>query len=123
MLPANPRAITRFVMAFAVTSAARTAQSVWLPTDPLARWVVVRTRWPALADYLRAHPESITSGGPGLPAELRSIPDISEAAEILTEHGLPFTVARLRECAGSPAAQSVGVVDNGDQDVVETPAT
>ena len=102
MLPANPRAITRFVMAFAVTSAARSIENRWLPTDALARWIVVRTRWPALADFLRMSPESIEVGGPRLPDELQAIPDLEEAARILVEDQKPFTVARLRDCAGSP---------------------
>jgi hypothetical protein len=102
LLPPNPRSITRFVTAFSVISSVRLAENVWIPSDPLARWLVLQMRWPVLAEYLRAHPDAV-SDGRLLPPELRQLADLHVAARVLTENGEPFTPARVRECAGSPA--------------------
>jgi len=97
MLPPNPREITRFVMAFSVTSTVRIAENTWIPTDPLARWIVAQTRWPALTDHLQTHPEAVEDGRL-LPDELRQLPDLAAAANVLSE----FDADLVRECAGSP---------------------
>jgi hypothetical protein len=59
LLPDNPRAVKRFLNAFAMTRSVRTVEGQAIPTAALALWTILQTRWPLLADALAEHPEWI----------------------------------------------------------------
>lgn len=59
LLDPNPRAMIRFVNAYGMARVQHVLQGDDIPRDQLALWTILRVRWPALADYLRAHPQSV----------------------------------------------------------------
>ena len=60
MLDPTPRGMKRFVMAYSMLRAVRTAEGSVVPVGPLALWTIIRTRWPLLADYLQTAPDAVT---------------------------------------------------------------
>lgn len=111
LLDANPRSMKRFVISYSIARGVRTVEGSVVGVEPLALWMVVRSRWPALADYITAHPESIDLVGSdneaitakGVPTELvplfeDSDHSIREVVEFL--HGKRLTPAEIRECCG-----------------------
>ena len=59
LLPGNPRSMKRFVMDYGLLRGARTAEGSTVAVDYLARWAVLRARWPSLADHLQEHPDDV----------------------------------------------------------------
>jgi hypothetical protein len=109
LLQPNPRSMKRFVNAYSVLRAVRTLEANAVASAPLALWTILETRWPSLADHLRANPESIELiGKPAselsqVPTDLRVLfgdAAVRRLAEF--EHGGPLTPERIRECAGIP---------------------
>jgi len=89
-LEPNPRAMKRFVNEFGLARVVLTLEGVLVPFDALARWTILSTRWPMLADRLREHPEDIGLAGAdagtatdALDALLRS-PPVAGVAQDLT---------------------------------------
>jgi hypothetical protein len=72
-LEPNPRSIKLFVNSYGVLRSLRTLEEIFVPSGPLALWTVVETRWPHLADLLRAHPDAITNEATDKVARTRSI--------------------------------------------------
>jgi hypothetical protein len=108
LLEPNPRSIKRFVNNYSILRAVRTLEGNPVLMDPLALWAIIETRWPALADHLRARPEATAALVPGagfrreeVPSELRSLfddPNVRELANF--EYGGPLTPELIRECSG-----------------------
>ena len=48
----------RFVNEYGMARAARILEDNLVEQDTLALWTLLAIRWPALADYLEAHPEA-----------------------------------------------------------------
>jgi hypothetical protein len=97
MLEPNPRAMKRFVNAFGLARVVLTLEDALVPFDVLARWTILSTRWPLLADRLREHPEEIELAGtdaPGVPEALRALLASREVAEVAGE----LTAAQIHEC-------------------------
>ena len=109
LLAPNPRSIKRFVMDYAAVRGARTAEGSSVSVEKLALWTVVRTRWPALADYLRAHPRQVSDIGKAedqlehVPEDLRPL-FIDENGDVLAvldfNHGT-FTDDDIRAATGT----------------------
>ncbi len=109
LLEANPRAMKRFVNDYSILRAVRTLESNPVSMDPLALWAIIETRWPGLADYLRARPETTVALAQGrgarsetVPADLRSLFDDPSVYELVNfEYGGPLTPELVSECCGA----------------------
>lgn len=76
LLEPNPRAMKRFVNAFGLARVVLTLEDVLVSFDVLARWTILSTRWPMLADRLREHPGEIDGPGAdadGIPQDVRDL--------------------------------------------------
>jgi hypothetical protein len=113
LLTPNPRSMKRFVNTYSALRAVRTLEGNPVRSEPLALWTILETRWPSLADYLRANPEAIELlGKPSadlavVPADLQMLfgdPAVRRLAEF--EHGGPLTPELLRACCGVEPWQS-----------------
>ena len=98
----------RFVNDYSMLRAVRTLEGNPVSTDPLALWAIIETRWPALADYLRAWPESIGLLGNSdshlqdVPADLRGLFNDANVRRLANfEHGGPLTPELIRACCGA----------------------
>jgi len=109
LLDPTPRAMKRFVMAYSVLRAVRTAEGSVVAVGPLALWTVVVTRWPLLAEYLQANPTAVRLFAvpaerivAAAPAELTSLfqdpPDDLRA--VMNHVAGPLDAAMIRECCG-----------------------
>jgi hypothetical protein len=108
-LDPTPRAMKRFVMAYSVLRAVRTAEGCVVGVGPLALWTVVVTRWPLLAEYLQANPAAVRIFavpaeriGSSVPAELTSLfqspPD--DLRKVMNHAAGPLDEDKIRECCG-----------------------
>ena len=63
LLEPNPRAMKRLVNSYGVARAVQILEghpaSLEHPRERLALWIILNARWPLLADYLAAHPDSL----------------------------------------------------------------
>ncbi|MEU1286651.1 DUF2278 family protein [Kitasatospora sp. NPDC005856] len=107
VLPPNPRSMKLFVLAFNVLLAVRAVEGRPVHFDPLALWTVIETRWPLLADHLRARPESITLiSTPGaaldtVPVDLRPLFEDRDVLRLAAfDVGEPLTPELIRTCSG-----------------------
>lgn len=57
LLGPNPRAVKLFLNNYMIRRAVLLTEGIVPAVETLALWAIVDTRWPALADDLRAHPE------------------------------------------------------------------
>jgi len=103
-LEPNPRSMKLFVNTYGVLRSLRTLEEVFVPSGPLGLWTVIEIRWPYLADYLRAHPDTVASREtePNLPADVESLLRSDEVTGVLgdTRSG-PLTPDLIRQCCGS----------------------
>lgn len=108
LLQPNPRSMKRFVNAYSVLRAVRTLEGNPVPSEPLALWTILETRWPGLADHLRGNPETIELLGKpaadldGVPESLRTLlshPAVRQLCDF--EHGGPLTAELIRACCGA----------------------
>ena len=108
LLEANPRAMKLFVNAYGVARALQVMEDNVVARDPLALWTILRTRWPGLADYIRAHPEAIdglASGRSpsGVPKDVEALFGAPAVRRVITcAHGGPLTPTLIRACCGLP---------------------
>jgi hypothetical protein len=108
LLPPNPRATKRFLMAYNVAFAARLAELE--PPEPktLALWTVVSTRWPALAEWVRGElPDGDLAvvDTPGHPSLLLRDPEVR--AVVGSDKGGPLDRDRVLRCCGyAPPTQT-----------------
>jgi hypothetical protein len=108
LLPDNPRAVKRFLNAFAMTRSVRTVEGQAIPTAALALWTILQTRWPLLADALAEHPEwivpvSADAAGPVLPipAAIQTLlADPGVQTVVTFPDGGPLTPDLVRACSG-----------------------
>ncbi len=78
LLDPNPRAMKRFVNAYAFRKAIALLEGGDMETGPLALWTLMELRWPLLADYLTDHPEMVERIGSelasdGIPADIKEL--------------------------------------------------
>jgi hypothetical protein len=113
LLEPNPRAMKRFVNDYSVLRAVRTLESNTVQADPLALWAVIETRWPALADYLRAHPDAIqfftepTSNVESISAEIRQLFEDQTVQSLANfEYGGPLTPELIQACCGTAVSET-----------------
>ncbi|MFF2130729.1 DUF2278 family protein [Streptomyces olivochromogenes] len=107
LLAPNPRSMKRFVNAYSMLRAVRILEGSTVPFDPLALWTIIETRWPGLADHLRAHPEAIlslngmSSDRDIVPVTLRALLEDPDVRRVTTfELGGPLTPELIRACCG-----------------------
>ncbi len=104
LLDANPRFIKRFVMAYNFTRAARTMEGFTPHRNALARWLIVQLRWPAVADYLKNHPNAIEPDGRGdIDKDLERILSGRELQKVIGE----LTPQDIRAAAGFSEVETV----------------
>jgi hypothetical protein len=109
LLDPTPRAMKRFVMAYSVLRAVRTAEGSVVGVAPLALWTVVVTRWPLLAEFLQGDPTAVRyfSASPervrsDVPPELRALFDDppDDLRAVMNHDGGPLDADLIRECCG-----------------------
>ena len=101
-LEPNPRSMKLFVNTYGVLRSLRTIEEMFVDSGPLALWDNPRIRWPALADYLRAHPECLNPAESEIPEGIKALlidPDVS--AVINHESSGPLTADLVRQCSGT----------------------
>jgi len=106
LLETNPRAMKLVLNAYGIARALQVIEDNVVPGDALALWTILRVRWPALADHLRANPEAIDAlvggGAPiGAPPELVRLftsPDVRRI--VACPDGGPLSAAMIRACCG-----------------------
>ena len=77
-LDPNPRAMKRFINAYAFRKAIALLGGGDIETGPLALWTLMELRWPLLADYLSDHPEMVERIGTemasdGIPLDIQEL--------------------------------------------------
>lgn len=106
LLETNPRAMKLVLNAYGMARALQVIEDNVVPGDALALWTILRVRWPALADHLRAHPESIDAlaegtapqDAPPALARLFCAPAVRRVVECAD--GGPLDAATIRACCG-----------------------
>jgi hypothetical protein len=109
MVDPTPRSLKRYLMAYSMLRAVRTAEGSTVRMRPLALWTVVVSRWPTLGDYLQRFPESVELFKSGaerthneLPSDLTSLftdpPD--ELRTVMNHPDGPMNAQMIRECSG-----------------------
>jgi hypothetical protein len=74
LLEPNPRAMKRLVNAYGLHQATHFLEGRRVSPDALARWTIVELRWPLLADFLAARPQSVVDLANGQAPADRRIP-------------------------------------------------
>ncbi len=142
LLSPNPRAMKRFVNDYSILRAVRIIEGIPVGVDPLALWAIIETRWPGLADCLRAHPDVITLvDRPDKPPRqltedaLRRVP--ADLRDLLTDlevrrlkffsYGGELTPELIAECCGADpesggARWRASVAAGGAASLVSVPA-
>ena len=101
LLPDNPRAVKRFLNAFAMIRSVRTLEGQVIPSDSLALWTILQTRWPLLADTLAAHPKWLDGKAPKIPDPVRELLEDPDVQAVLTcTDGGPLTEELITACRG-----------------------
>ncbi len=99
----------RFVMAYSMLRAVRTAEGSVIGTGPLALWTILQTRWPMLASYLQASPEAVrlfAVPADRIPAAtpVRLVPLFTEPTAdlraVMNHQDGPLDARTIRECSG-----------------------
>jgi WD40 repeat protein len=107
LLPPNPRSMKLFLNSYTMLRTIRTLEGNPVPITWLALWTVIETRWPSLADHLRAQPEHIALVGDAkqdlstVPADLRPLftdPTVRRTVEFDAQY--PLTPDAVRSCTG-----------------------
>jgi hypothetical protein len=111
LLDPTPRGMKRFVMAYSMLRAVRTAEGSVVPLEPLALWTILSIRWPLLAECLRDRPDAVRlfqrtedELPATVPPELaRLFADPPDGLRAVMNHpDGPLTAATIRECCGEP---------------------
>ncbi len=118
LLDPTPRAMKRFVMAFGMLRAVRTAEGSAVADGPLALWTILLTRWPLLAEHLAQSPASVRYLGLRATAMPSSVPaglvplftDPPATLRAVIDHPSgPLDEHAIAECTGRPRGERVGV--------------
>ena len=105
LLPPNPRSMKRFLNDYTMTRAVRTLEGDPVPVAALAQWIALSTRWPAFADYLRAHPDEVMAVPEELPERFRELRRSPAVARTLAfAGGVELTPDLIRRCCGDEDA-------------------
>jgi hypothetical protein len=123
LLEPNPRAAKRFLMAYNLAYAARLAELEPIDSQTLALWVVVTTRWPALADWVRDQlPDGPLqpTGEPAHPSRLLGDPEVQRVVK--STLGGPLDLDKLLRCAGYAPVSWRGSVDGPSRRTGESPS-
>jgi hypothetical protein len=113
LLDPNPRAMKRFVNAFGIARVVLTLENRLVPTSSLALWTILQSRWPLLADHLRARPPDVRYVGNAKKADdasedLLALYSMTEVAELVNfRPGGPLTDATIRLCASGAPPENV----------------
>lgn len=98
----------RFVNAYTTLRAVRTLEGNPVRIEPLALWTIIETRWPGLADHLRATPEAIALLGTSdddltdVPTGLRDLFRDPRPCQVRDfRHGGPLTPDLVQACCGT----------------------
>ncbi len=59
LLDPTPRVMKRFLMAYSMMRAVRTAEGSAVGVGPLALWTILEARWPLLAEHLKVDPDAV----------------------------------------------------------------
>ncbi len=59
LLDPTPRVMKRFLMAYSMMRAVRTAEGSAVGVGPLALWTILEARWPLLAEHLQVDPDAV----------------------------------------------------------------
>ncbi|NKE60025.1 AAA family ATPase [Lentzea sp. PSKA42] len=107
MLHGNPRSIKLFLNTYSMLRSVRTLEGSTLPPDTLALWVLIRVRWPSIADVLARNPDAVEGIKDDLwcadhfPEELRAFAKSKDLRRVvLHDEGGPLTAALVRQCCG-----------------------
>ncbi len=109
MLDPTPRAMKRFVMAYSMLRAVRTAEGSVVGIGPLALWTILQTRWPTLAEHLQATPSAVRLFAlpadqipHSTPAELRALfaEPPADLRVVMNHPAGPMDERTIRECSG-----------------------
>ena len=110
LLDPNPRAMKRFVNIYSSELSVQTLREELPEADTLALWVILKTRWPALADYLQATPTALEYVGDSkilpkdIPEELGDLFRTNDVERLVQfAEGGPLTPDLIRACAGPPS--------------------
>lgn len=77
LLESNPRAMKRFVNAVGLQQAARFIADSSVSQDALARWTLLESRWPLLAEFVAANPTSVVHlAAATMPADIQVPEDL-----------------------------------------------
>ncbi|PPK64090.1 P-loop NTPase fold protein [Actinokineospora auranticolor] len=106
LLPANPRAMKRFVNTYSALRAVRTLEGSAVPVETLALWTILETRWPGLAEHLRRCPDAVEKVGANpedVPEELRAVfSEPGVVALVGSQRWGALGAAEIRACVGNP---------------------
>lgn len=111
LLPPNPRSIKRFVNDYSIARTVRALEGDPVPIAALAQWTAIRVRWPALADYLREHPEVLdeSDAASKIPdPTLRALWDSPAAQLAMGFQGHRLTSDLVRRCCGESLTPAAG---------------
>jgi KAP family P-loop domain len=101
MLDPNPRSMKRFLLAYSIARAVRTVEGSAVSRDSLARWTILRIRWPELAEHLRREPDAIAeSSRDTLPQALRELMANAGVRDVLRQ----LTSQSIREATETGAS-------------------
>jgi hypothetical protein len=105
----TPRSLKRYLMAYSMLRAVRTAEGSTVRMRPLALWTVLVTRWPMLGDYLQRFPESVQLFSYVDERALKEVPaDVvslfkdppEELRAVMNHPDGPLNAQTIRECSG-----------------------
>jgi hypothetical protein len=101
--------LKRFVIAYSMLRAVRTAEGWVVGVGPLALWTILQTRWPTLANHLQYEPEAVRLFRTpadrlpaSTPAELVSLfsDPPSELRAVMNHPDGPLDVRPIAACCG-----------------------
>ena len=112
LLDANPRTIKKFVNTYSLYRSLRTLEGNFVDSNTLALWVVLRIRWPVMADHLEQSPEAVAGivdrlwASEHFPEPLRDLAKHESLRNVVTfAVGGPLTPALIKQCCGAAEDQ------------------
>lgn len=109
LVDSTPRSLKRYVMAYSMLRAVRTAEGSAIPVAKLALWTALVTRWPSLGDYLQRYPEAVDLFKTRDEGALKEVPANIQALfrdppadlrAIMNHERGPLDARNIRECSG-----------------------
>jgi hypothetical protein len=107
LLDGNPRTIKRFINTYSLFRSLRTLEGNFVDSNTLALWVILRLRWPAMANHLEQSPAAVVGivdvlwCSDHFPESLRDLASSGGLREVVTfQVGGPLTPDLIRQCCG-----------------------